>query len=355
MQVSEPLRVGGVTIEEVDCACVSDDDVRRYNTFENVLSAESHPEDPPTPIEVTTPWLRHIPELVRRRDFWASRDDGAIVASANVHWMIGKTNQHIIRPWISVRAEYRRRRIATALLGLVADVAETVGRRLLVATTSDRIPAGESFARQVGADVALEQHINRLILAEVDRDLVDRWIEEGPRRAEGYSLIPIDGAYPDDLVESAVNVGMVMNTAPRGDLDAEDEQWTVEDARDRERYMAKMGTERWSLFARHDDSGEVVGFTEVGWNAKEPETVWQWGTGVRPEHRGHALGKWLKAAMLRRILSERPSVDVRTGNADSNDAMLGINRALGFRPFHSDVMWQVDIERVRAYLDGSSV
>jgi mycothiol synthase len=60
--------------------------------------------------------------------------------------------------------------------------------------------------------------------------------------------------------------------------------------------------------------------------------------------------------MIQRIFDERPDVeDVRTGNADSNDPMLGINRQLGFKPFVSDYIWQVPVERVRAYLDGSSV
>ena len=73
---------------------------------------------------------------------------------------------------------------------------------------------------------------------------------------------------------------------------------------------------------------------------------------MRPEHRGHALGKWLKAVMLQRILDERPeAVDIRTGNADSNDAMLGINRELGFKPHRAYTTWQVTTEQVRKYLD----
>jgi GNAT superfamily N-acetyltransferase len=121
--------------------------------------------------------------------------------------------------------------------------------------------------------------------------------------------------------------------------------------------MLAEGTEKWSIFARHDATGELVGFTEVGWNAAQPETVFQWATAVRPDHRGHALGKWLKATMLDRILRDRSGVvDVRTGNADSNDAMLGINHGLGFRPYIADTVWQMSTETARAYVDraGSS-
>ena len=74
-------------------------------------------------------------------------------------------------------------------------------------------------------------------------------------------------------------------------------------------------------------------------------------TGVSPEFRGRGLGRWLKAAMLDRIVRERPGVKfVRTGNADSNAAMLGINRALGFTPYVSRCVWQLETEKALAYL-----
>ena len=146
-----------------------------------------------------------------------------------------------------------------------------------------------------------------------------------------------------------------MNTAPRDDLDMEDEMHTVEMVRQWEASRDAHGTIRWSVFARHDASGELIGLSEIYWNPAEPETMYQGDTGVDPGHRGHALGKWMKAHMIERILAERPNiVDIRTGNADSNDAMLGINHALGFRPYIAQMNWQVPVERVEAYLAGSS-
>jgi hypothetical protein len=46
-----------------------------------------------------------------------------------------------------------------------------------------------------------------------------------------------------------------------------------------------------------------------------------------------------------RALDERPSVkEIRTGNADSNDAMLGINRAMGYRPLMSTTTWELTVD-----------
>ena len=121
-----------------------------------------------------------------------------------------------------------------------------------------------------------------------------------------------------------------MNTAPRGGLDVEDQHLTVEQMRKIEKQGVAVGTERWYVAARHDATGQLVGFTELFWNPKNrPETAFQGGTAVRPEHRGHALGKWLKAANIQRLLDDHPEIkDIRTQNADTNEAMLGINEAL---------------------------
>jgi len=75
-------------------------------------------------------------------------------------------------------------------------------------------------------------------------------------------------------------------------------------------------------------------------------------TGVFPQYRNKGLGRWLKAAMLDKVLKERPQVKyVRAGNADSNAVMLKINTALGFKPYTADALWQVELQKVLDYLN----
>ncbi len=356
MKLAEPLHVGGVVIEEVDYRALSDDQIRLVNDFANVLRAESNPDDPPTPLEATAAEIRSRPAFAVIHQFWGLDADGTLAAEGYTYWMDAKENKHAVSVGISVRPDRRKRGIGRSLLGLLVGVAEAAQRPLMLSGTTDRVPAGEAFSRRVGANAALAQHTNRLVLANVDRDLVRRWVTDGPARASGYSLVTMDSPYPDDRLEAIVDLGDVMNTAPRGDLQLEDRHLTPEQYRQWQTSMLAEGLQGWGLFARHDPSDDLVGYTEVWWSPHQPTTIFQGDTGVRPEHRGHALGKWLKATMLERIFAERPGAeDIRTGNADSNAAMLGINNALGFKPYIAHTSWQVSVERVRAYLDASSV
>jgi GNAT superfamily N-acetyltransferase len=338
-------------IEEIDHSTLSDSDVGHRNAIDNLLQAEEVPQDPPRPVEYTAARLRNIPEFMAVREFWAREPDGGIAGFAETSWTKTDDNRHLVRMFIAVRPDRRKQGLGTNLLRLVSDVAEAEGRTLLMSFAYEDVPSGAAFAKRVGAEAGQAVHTNRLLLSEVDTDMVDRWIEHGPARAPGYSLVTIDGAAPDEYVGEVVRMANVMNTAPRDDLDMEDETFEVSHLRDWEHVAEAQGDLWWAIFARHEASGQFAGYTHVTWNPQVPETVYQYGTAVAPEHRGHAIGKWVKASMIRRILDERPGVrDIRTGNADSNDAMLGINHALGFRPFMAATWWQVKVDKVREYL-----
>lgn len=341
------------SIEAIDLRSLPDEEMAELNAFNNALRAETTPEDPPAPVDVTIASYRNIPDYVELRDFVVRTSGGERIADGEAAWASVEENTHMVQAEIRVLSGHRRRGIGTELLRRVVEVAENEGRTLIIGGTTDRIPAGEAFALRVGAEPAIREHTNRLVLADVDREMIARWIGDGPSRAPGYSLVTVDGPYPDDLIDEVVDLHQVMNTAPREDLDMEDWKLTVDQMRAEEKRTFAAGGERWYVAARHDATGRLVGFTELFYNAKsQPNTFYQGGTAVRPEHRGHALGKWLKAVNLERLMRERPAiVDVRTGNADSNDAMLGINKALGFAPYISHTGWQVRVEKVKEYLD----
>jgi hypothetical protein len=142
-----------------------------------------------------------------------------------------------------------------------------------------------------------------------------------------------------------------MNQAPTGEIDLQAIQWTPQLLREHEAFLEGRGIQRWTLAAREISSGTLAGYTEVLWSPARPTTGDQGATGVLQGYRDRGLGRWLKAAMLEKILAGRPGVRfIRTDNADMNAPMLKINAELGFYPYQATSLCQASIERLEQYL-----
>ena len=208
-----------------------------------------------------------------------------------------------------------------------------------------------SFCDHVGAVRGSVERKSRMVLADVDRAMLEGWVAKARERAQGYSLLAWDGPVPEEYLERYVQLTMVMNTAPRDDLDVEDWVHTPERQRENEERYAAKGFRRWTLVARHDDSDELAGYTEFEFPPAHPDVVWQEATAVDPKHRDKGLGRWLKAANALRLLDEKPEVrHVDTWNAFSNGPMLGINIAMGFEVVNTFAAYQIETAALRAKL-----
>ena len=333
-------------------------DEREYallNDFYDRMHAEQEPDDPPRTHEQRVRNWRSRPAFIESFSWMITDAAGAAtVAVASVGWLRTGENQHAAEFEIEVLPEQRRRGLGRHLLGLITETSERASRRLLIGSTTDRVPAGAAFMERLGAHKGLESHTNQLKLTELNREAIHRWLEEARALAPEFQLGFWTGAFPEEELAAIADLQTVMNQAPRGAIELEDMRPTPQQIREGEQSLATTGTERWTAYARERATGAFAGYSAVFWNPERPWLLQQGDTGVFPQYRNRGLGRWLKAAMLQRILQERPEVQViRTNNADSNVPMLRINTELGFRPYLARAVWQVETARVRGYLDQS--
>jgi mycothiol synthase len=230
--------------------------------------------------------------------------------------------------------------VGTALAARAIDAAAALGCRVVDAEVKVGGP-GEPFFTALGGESKLVAHRNVCPVEAVERSRLEGWVATAAERAGDYSLVAWDGPCPDARLDAFVDLRHVMNTAPMGDMDWEDEKFTAEEWRAMEESWAARGMTVWTLCARHDPSDDLVGFTQITTHQHWPQYAEQGDTGVWPEHRGRGLARWLKAVNALRLLDECPELRVvETGNAVDNDPMLSINWAMGFQPLDQWAEWQ---------------
>lgn len=195
------------------------------NELKNIIEAEHMPGDPPESVEDHVRRVRAVPPSMDSR-LWIAWDEPGdrVLGQGSTSVMAGEANRHIL--WLSIRVhpDARRRGIGTRLLRYVSEAARQKDRRLFIATTISRVPAGEAFMKRLGASMGLSNSSSELKIDDLDLGLIRGWRERASERAADFVLGLWEGPYPEDAVEDVLAMLKVMNTAPRGDLDIEDHE-----------------------------------------------------------------------------------------------------------------------------------
>ena len=337
-----------VTIQPFAWQTAPDEDFEALTHFVNAIEAERVSGDPPrTPRDIASRW-RSTPSFMQNEAWLAILPErNEIVGVGRASFRHGEGNQHMVDCDVSVLPSWRRQGIGTKLLAHVVQMPRRDQRRLMVFWTFNSVPSGAAFMQHIDAQRGLVERHSQLELAQLDRAMVYEWIARAHARAAGFELGCWDGPIPESELPAVAKLFEVMNDAPRQDLELEDDHVSPDEVRGFERSMSARGLERWLMFARETATGDYAGFTEVVWHADRPAILQQGGTGVWSRYRNRGLGRWLKAAMIERVLRERPQVRVvRTDNASDNQAMLNINFQLGFKPYMEVTAWQIETEKV---------
>ncbi|HEX4978912.1 MAG TPA: GNAT family N-acetyltransferase [Acidimicrobiales bacterium] len=336
----------GVRIDEVEPDSAPDEVIRSHHSAYASVSRELEPEQPVVPFERYRDEMREAVSFQKPRHLLAVLADDGAAGYATVPLEYAETNRHLVWFELGVVASARRRHVGTSLLHAVAELALADGRTI-VGSGTVASQAGDAFARALGFELRATERKSRLSCDRVDRALMRRWVDDASIAARDYELVAYDGPTPAELVDDFVDLHHVTNTAPRDDLDMDDEVLTPERLREEEDRMSAFGVQRWRVLARHAASGRLAGYTELLFEPHSGDHAEQGWTAVRPEHRGHGIGRWLKAVNILRLLEERPEVEaVDTWNAFSNGPMLAINVAMGFELVRAYNGWQAPTDVV---------
>ncbi|MEV1329694.1 GNAT family N-acetyltransferase [Micromonospora costi] len=276
-----------------------------------------------------------------RRLVWLASDSaGNPVGSAFLRLFTSPGQAHLAELELHVHPAERRTGTGSRLLDAAVSAARVDGRRALLAqaeagSPGDRFLAARGFRRKLTLTYA------RLALADVDLAMIT---EFAGRRPPGYRLSTWDGVVPDELADTFAASRRAMDDMPMGEVDYGTVSWEVDRVRAAARAIAERGDLLHTVVAVDESDGSIVGFTELVVPGDGTGDGRHYGTGVLPEHRGHGLGRWMKAEAIRQARGRYPELGgLLTDVADDNQHMRAVNDALGYIPTHQTIEYQLDL------------
>jgi mycothiol synthase len=299
-----------MTVRTLDLAA----DLGRVYDLMRLVHSEESPGEPYRTQAETEAFLRN-PPASDLREHWVAEDGTGVVGFAQ---LAGARESPSLRAEVQVHPDARHHGHGTRLLEQVVEAARRRGAAEVIGVHATE--AGSRFAIRASA---------------VDSQREVRSVLRLPAKGStapvaGYELETWVGAAPERLLESFARSREAINDAPFPGEDLA--VWDAGRVRDLEAALERRERDARVTVAL-DGRGEVVAFTELR-VARTGSTVGVTeDTAVVAQHRRKGLGRWVKLESLRRLHADRPDVElVTTLNAEENDAMLRLNRSLGFEP-----------------------
>lgn len=262
--------------------------------------------------------------------------DGDRLVGVSERWMPLEDNTSMLWSTVSVDPDQRRRGFGSELTKADVARARELGRTQVLAEF--HVPGDDLeghpyylFALAQGYEPGWVENVRHLQLP-VDSALLERHDALAAEKTQGYDIRVYVGRVPDEYLPGMCElIGQLAVDAPSGVIEFEEESVTPERMRKWYDLEKSIGRTRLSALAIHRETNTVAAQSDLIVTAPPSKQVWQWGTFVHREHRGHRLGMAVKVANLKHLQREFPGRSlVNTSNADTNAYMVSINEELGF-------------------------
>lgn len=324
---------------------ITDAEAEELARLRTRADASRLPSDPPVTRQLAINDLRPSVDTYRF-DFYGLFGDDGLVGFAEVFGTVGAENTDLAEIGIITEPDGDSRTIHRTLFDHIEAIERRRGRERFWGWGDLANDATHTFwQNELGYSLAFEERISRCDIADVDADLMQRWIDRAAERASGYELVRAEAPFSDEHL-ALWAVGLEgMNDEPTDDLVFEEETFDIDRARQIQELHLSTRSSFRAIFAIERATGELAGFTAVRIPDAEPEFVKQNDTVTIEAHRNRGIGRWLKADMWQWLRSDHPeAAHISTGNAESNRAMLAINEAMGFRDVIHHGVWQKNPE-----------
>jgi GNAT superfamily N-acetyltransferase len=334
-----------------DVATAGQDTWAAFHAHRRAIAAEFDPDDPAwSDAECEYEMRRTNPLWDWRR--WLAFDGPDVAGSVSAGFRrAGTPNADEYAPFLnchgSVSARARRKGLGTLLLQQVHVLMHVMDKSML--TMSADVDAGHAFLTHIGAAAKHSMVENRMFLKDIDSRCLRTW-EDGASDL-GLVFECYAGRVPREVLKSLLPaLTELVSDVPLGALETPPIRLEIESY---DRWYEGLNRIEGAhhLVLLREPAGAVIGMSEASWDSRSPKTVYQSFTAIARPWRGRGLARAIKAATLRQIRSSHPGAEeMRTFNAESNAAILSVNRRLGFTAHRRHVDYQITRKELDARL-----
>lgn len=243
---------------------------------------------------------------------------------------------------------HRQQGIAIAMMAAVHAFMRSSARTLL--TMKADSPQGHVFMAALDAKAKYRSAQNRMPFGQLDWDELAHWQAQAGNTHDGLRWEIHTGRVPfARLAQLMEPLTVLINEQPLDALEIPRIRYELEGYRTWYADMDSRGGTHFLVLLLQGDTLAAV--CDASWDARYPDRVFQRLTAVAGPWRGKGLAKAVKARMRALVRQHQPGVlTMVTHNAHSNDAMLSINRRLGFAVHREETTYQLGIDALEVAL-----
>lgn len=201
-----------------------------------------------------------------------------------------------------------------------------------------------------GAYLKTKTDFYELNVKEVDLEKIDFWQSDAVAkfplfRMEFYSEIP------GDILEEYTRVYSQISNSISFTTESDDGELTANEWKESQEAL-KLRKKCLYTYLVFNESNAQIAQTNVLVNLNDTKKMDQWMTGVVKEHRGRGLGKWMKAAMFKKLLLDYPDLEkIETDVHPNNHPSIELNKRMGYKRTVSQKDFMIDRQYIVQYLN----
>jgi len=254
--------------------------------------------------------------------------------------------------FINIAENHRRKGLSKTLLAQLKEEMKKHNRETATITTKSLVKDGEMWAEYIDCPLVHSKTMSKLVVDKVSK----KKIEEFSTPIKNNNNLRVElwrHEYPEQYSDSYLRIIQdFWETMPWGDEPVRIPPNTREFYKQMLEIMKNKNFHKFSLTAIDKSSDEIISFTDLIQDSKNPQVILQHGTGTLSGYKKKGYAKALKAMMIDVIREEMPEAKyIITENANDNPPMLSINEQMGFEDWFTVKTWSLSLEKLTGYLD----